>query len=79
MLAVTGVVSLLFGTLLIAQPLVGGVALMWAVGVYAVVFGVMMIGVGVRALWVTRGASDEAAVGPAGGVRRRHGRMVSAT
>ena len=40
----------LFGVLLIAQPLAGAAALVWVVGVYAVVFGVMLVVVGLRAL-----------------------------
>jgi uncharacterized membrane protein HdeD (DUF308 family) len=50
LLGVTGVVSLLFGVLMIARPLAGAVALIWVVGVYAVVFGVMLVVVGLRAL-----------------------------
>ena len=50
LLGITGVVSLVFGILLIANPLAGSVALVWVVGVYAVVFGVMMVIVGLRAL-----------------------------
>ncbi len=55
LLGVTGVVSLLFGILLIANPLAGGVALVWVIGVYAVVFGVMLIVVGLRALGTHQG------------------------
>jgi uncharacterized membrane protein HdeD (DUF308 family) len=50
LLGVTGAVSLLFGVLLIVQPLAGTLALVWAVGVYAVVFGLMLVVVGLRAL-----------------------------
>jgi uncharacterized membrane protein HdeD (DUF308 family) len=50
LLGLTGVVSLLFGILLIANPLAGGVALVWVIGVYAVVFGIMLVVVGLRAL-----------------------------
>ncbi len=39
--AVTGVVSIIFGFMLIAEPAVGALALVWAVGVYALVFGIM--------------------------------------
>ncbi|HTB76409.1 MAG TPA: DUF308 domain-containing protein [Polyangiaceae bacterium] len=55
LLGVTGVVSLLFGILLIANPLAGGIALVWVIGVYAVVFGVMLIVVGLRALGTHHG------------------------
>jgi len=50
LLGLTGIVSLLFGVLLIANPIAGTVAVVWVVGVYAVVFGVMLVVVGVRAL-----------------------------
>ena len=50
LLGVTGAVSLLFGVLLIVEPMAGTVALVWAVGVYAVVFGVMLVVVGLRSL-----------------------------
>jgi uncharacterized membrane protein HdeD (DUF308 family) len=54
LLGITGLVSILFGVLLIAQPLVGGAALVWMIGVYAVVVGVMLIGVGLRSFNATR-------------------------
>jgi uncharacterized membrane protein HdeD (DUF308 family) len=50
LLGTTGIVSLLFGVLMVARPLAGTMALVWVVGVYAVVFGVMMVVVGFRAL-----------------------------
>jgi uncharacterized membrane protein HdeD (DUF308 family) len=50
LLGLTGVVSILFGVLLVAQPGAGAMALVWVVGVYAVVFGAMFIVVGLRAL-----------------------------
>jgi uncharacterized membrane protein HdeD (DUF308 family) len=55
LLGITGVVSLLFGVLLIANPLAGTAAIVWVVGVYAVVFGVMLVVVGLRAM----GAHDD--------------------
>ena len=60
LLGITGLVSVLFGVLLIAQPLVGGVALVWMIGVYACVVGVMLIGVGLRSFSATNipSASD---------------------
>jgi uncharacterized membrane protein HdeD (DUF308 family) len=54
MLGLTGVVSLVFGILLIAEPFMGAVAIVWAVGVYAVVFGVMLVFVGLRAFGRSR-------------------------
>lgn len=50
LLGLTGVVSLLFGVLMLANPVAGTIAMVWVIGVYAVVFGVMLVIVGVRAL-----------------------------
>jgi uncharacterized membrane protein HdeD (DUF308 family) len=50
LLGVTGVVSILFGVLMLANPVAGTIAVVWVIGVYAVVFGVMLVVVGVRAL-----------------------------
>lgn len=50
LLGLTGVVSLLFGILMLANPVAGTIAIVWVIGVYAVVFGVMLVIVGVRAL-----------------------------
>jgi uncharacterized membrane protein HdeD (DUF308 family) len=54
LLGLTGVVSLVFGVLLMANPMAGTVAVVWVVGVYAVVFGVMLVVVGLRALGTHR-------------------------
>jgi uncharacterized membrane protein HdeD (DUF308 family) len=40
---VTGIVSVAFGVLLFWRPLVGAMALVWTIGIYAVVFGIMSI------------------------------------
>jgi uncharacterized membrane protein HdeD (DUF308 family) len=54
LLGITGTISILFGIFLIVQPFAGALALVWAVGVYAVVFGVMLVGVGLRLLGASR-------------------------
>jgi uncharacterized membrane protein HdeD (DUF308 family) len=54
LLGTAGIVSLLFGVLMIARPLAGTAALIWVVGVYAVVFGVMLVIAGFRALGTRR-------------------------
>jgi uncharacterized membrane protein HdeD (DUF308 family) len=41
-----GVVSVLFGILLLAKPLTGAFALIWLLGIYAIVFGVMELALG---------------------------------
>lgn len=42
-LIVSGVLSVIFGVLLLAQPGAGAVALVWLIGIYAIVFGVAML------------------------------------
>jgi len=38
-----GAASIIFGVLLIVHPLVGALAVLWLIGVYAIVFGVLML------------------------------------
>ena len=45
-LAVTGLVSILLGVLLITNPFAGAIALTWILGIYAIIAGVMLIGLG---------------------------------
>lgn len=47
-LILTGALSLLFGIVLVAMPDVGAVALVWVIGTYAFVFGVMMLVLALR-------------------------------
>lgn len=47
-LALGGVVSILWGVLLVAAPLIGAVVLTWWLGVYAIVFGVSLLACGWR-------------------------------
>jgi uncharacterized membrane protein HdeD (DUF308 family) len=48
LLAATGVLSIVFGIFLLMSPGVGALALVWVIGVYAIVFGLMLIAFGVR-------------------------------
>jgi uncharacterized membrane protein HdeD (DUF308 family) len=48
LLALSGVASLLFGILALLLPLAGAVAIALGVGIYALVFGVLLIGLGFR-------------------------------
>lgn len=50
LLGVTGVVSTVFGVLLLANPFAGGLVLLWTIGVYAIIFGVMLLGHAVHVL-----------------------------
>ena len=45
LMVLTGVLSVVFGVLLAAQPASGLLAVVWLIGVYAIVFGIMYIGV----------------------------------
>ena len=48
LLALSGVLSIAFGVLLIAIPSAGALALLWMIGSYAIVGGLLLVGVGVR-------------------------------
>jgi uncharacterized membrane protein HdeD (DUF308 family) len=47
-LALGGIVSLLYGILLVAAPLIGAVVLTWWIGAYAFAFGLALIVFGIR-------------------------------
>jgi uncharacterized membrane protein HdeD (DUF308 family) len=47
-LVLGGIASLLFGIALLAAPGAGAIALVWLIAAYAVIFGVLMIGLGMR-------------------------------
>jgi len=42
-LILAGLASVIFGVLLIAQPAVGALTLLWLFGIYAIAFGVMLV------------------------------------
>jgi uncharacterized membrane protein HdeD (DUF308 family) len=48
LLGLTGVLSIMLGILLLGSPVGGGMILLWTVGVYAIVFGVMLFALGLR-------------------------------
>jgi uncharacterized membrane protein HdeD (DUF308 family) len=47
-LALAGVVSIAFGAILLFRPLVGAVAVVWWLGGYAIVYGILMMVLGFR-------------------------------
>jgi uncharacterized membrane protein HdeD (DUF308 family) len=51
---VTGIVSVVFGALLFWRPLVGAMALVWTIGIYAVVFGIMSVVHGIEIFGLRR-------------------------
>jgi uncharacterized membrane protein HdeD (DUF308 family) len=54
LMGITGVLSIMLGILLFGSPAAGGVVLLWTVGIYAVVFGVMLFALGLRMLSAER-------------------------
>jgi uncharacterized membrane protein HdeD (DUF308 family) len=48
MLAVSGVLSIAFGVMLAMRPLAGALAVVWLIGLYAILFGGLLVGVGFR-------------------------------
>jgi uncharacterized membrane protein HdeD (DUF308 family) len=43
LLVLDGILSVAFGILLIAQPIPGALAVLWMIGIYAIVYGVMLV------------------------------------
>ena len=48
LLGFAGVLSILLGALLFAHPAAGALALVWTIGLYAILFGVLLVGMGLR-------------------------------
>jgi uncharacterized membrane protein HdeD (DUF308 family) len=65
LLAASGVLSIAFGALLVAAPESGALALAWMIGAYAVLFGVLLIGLGVRLNQLRRNGNQLTASGRA--------------
>ena len=58
MLALAGVLSIALGVTVWLWPLAGALALVWWIGSYAIVFGALIIGVGLQLRRLTRGRPD---------------------
>lgn len=58
LLALGGALSIAFGLVLFARPVAGALALVWWLGTWAMVFGVLLIALGIR----LRGGATEPAV-----------------
>ena len=56
LLALTGVVSLAFGVLVVMFPGTGAVAVVWAIAAYALVFGALLVALGLRLRGLARAA-----------------------
>jgi uncharacterized membrane protein HdeD (DUF308 family) len=48
LLALGGIISIALGFLLFLRPVAGGIAIIWTVAAYAVIFGVLLIALGFR-------------------------------
>jgi uncharacterized membrane protein HdeD (DUF308 family) len=48
LLLLSGIVSILFGILVVVLPLAGAIAIAFCIGIYSLTFGVLMIGLGLR-------------------------------
>ncbi len=57
-LGLAGVLSVIFGWLLFAQPLAGVITLVWLVGLYGVIFGPLMIYAGIQLRRLASAASS---------------------
>ena len=58
LLALSGIVSVVFGVLLIANPSTGVLAVLWLIGYYAIFAGVLSIAFGLRLRGVGKDVSD---------------------
>jgi uncharacterized membrane protein HdeD (DUF308 family) len=68
LLALGGVLSIAFGVLLVVYPGAGILAMLWIVGTYAILFGVLLIGLGWRLHAWHRGSSEHQHPGTHGGL-----------
>ena len=48
LLVIAGIASIIFGVLVFVYPVSGALAIVWLIGVYALVFGVTMLAFGIR-------------------------------
>ena len=66
-LGLAGVLSVVFGVLLLARPGAGALAVAWLIGVYAIAFGGLLIGLGARIhRWLQPNARTRPVPVPAG-------------
>jgi uncharacterized membrane protein HdeD (DUF308 family) len=54
LLGLSGIASIAFGALLLSRPAPGVIALVWLVGVYALIYGVSLVVLGARVRGITR-------------------------
>ena len=66
MMVASGMLSILFGALVIAMPQAGALALVWLISLHAILTGALLLGLGLRARRAARGDASRNPV-PAGG------------
>ena len=78
MLALSGVLSVLFGIALVVNPGAGALAVVWLIGAYAITFGILLITLGFRLRSFARQVAHrcEHACEGAGGGPWRDGRRI---
>jgi len=48
LLILSGIISVIFGVVIVAQPGAGALALVWLIGTYAIIAGVLYVGLAIR-------------------------------
>jgi uncharacterized membrane protein HdeD (DUF308 family) len=48
LLALSGIISILFGAMLLYNPVAGALAVVWLIGIYAMVSGILLLALGVK-------------------------------
>ena len=71
LLALSGVLSVLFGVALVVNPGAGALAVVWLIGAYAIAFGVLLIVLGFRLRSWSQRESDVADLAVRSSRRRR--------
>ncbi len=71
LLALAGMMSVVFGALIALRPGVGALAIVWWIGAYAIAFGALLIALGLRIRQVVH-LADPGTVPPSGNVVRGH-------
>jgi uncharacterized membrane protein HdeD (DUF308 family) len=66
LLALSGIISVLFGVALVINPVGGALAVVWLIGAYAIVFGALLIALGFRLRGVAKrfATTTDAPTGP---------------
>lgn len=62
LLVVSGILSVVFGVLIAANPGAGALSIVWLIGLYAVIFGVLLVSLGFRLRGLAKKLPSEEAV-----------------